>query len=161
VTTSAYLRDHVIPAAYAILPPKMASREATALLLAIALQESRCDARCQHGGGPAHGFWQFERGGVAGVMKHGASARPFAEACLALRYPLDLDRVYRAIEHNDVLAAVCARLLLWTLPAPLPAAGQAEEGWRAYLSAWRPGKPHRDTWDAHFASAWAATDEVS
>lgn len=154
--TSTYLRAHVLPAAYAVLPIGMDAPGATAMLIAIALQESKCCHRRQIGG-PARSFWQFEMGGVRGVMSHKASKAHLANALEALSYAVtdDATAVYMAIEHNDVLAAVCARLLLWTLPAPLPGRDDAETGWQQYLAAWRPGKPHRDTWDAHFAAAWA------
>ncbi len=61
---------------------------------------------------------------------------------------------YVAIEHNDILAAAFSRLLLWTLPGPLPLRGAPTAGWIAYTSAWRPGKPHRETWDVFYAQAW-------
>lgn len=155
MTTSVYLRQHVIPAAYALLPPRMASREATAMLLAIAMQESRCDARRQIRG-PARSWYQFERRGLAGVMTHAASAGPLHAAQIALRYPTDdLEMLYAAVEHNDVLATVCARLLLWTLPQAMPGPVDTEAGWQAYIDAWRPGKPRRASWDMYFAESWS------
>lgn len=150
----------VIPAAMRVLGEKYDTVEARAMLLAIGLQESRFTHRAQVRG-PARGFWQFEAGGVSGVLTHKASSAPALEALALLQYadlgePLRATaiRVHGIIEHNDVLAAVLARLLLWTLPGSLPKAGQAEEGWRAYTSAWRPGSPHRETWDSFFAEAW-------
>ena len=154
MTTRTYLSDYVIPAAYALLPPRMACPQATAMLLAIAEQESRCECRRQHEHGPARGFWQFELAGVSGVMKHGASARPLAEAVIVLRYPLDLETLHTALEHHDVLAAVFARLLLYTLPADLPARDEASGAWRQYIAAWRPGRPRHETWDRAFTEAW-------
>jgi hypothetical protein len=50
---------------------------------------------------------------------------------------------------------VFARLLLFTLPAPLPLQSDPDEGWRQYLDAWRPGTPHLATWTANYAAAWA------
>ena len=58
------------------------------------------------------------------------------------------------VADNDVMAAVFARLLLWTLPDRLPTADEPERAWSQYLAAWRPGKPHPKTWDAYFAAAW-------
>jgi hypothetical protein len=159
VTTSAYLRHHVIPAAYDLLPPQMASPEATAMLLAIAFQESRCYARCQVKG-PARSFYQFELGGVTGVMKHGASARPLVVALQTLAYPNDALTIHEAMAHNDVLATVCARLLLWTLPSPLPAKHDPEAGWQTYIKAWRPGKPHRHSWDLAYHNGWVLAEET-
>lgn len=129
------------------------------MLLAIALQESKAAHRVQIGG-PAHGFYQFEKGtpqtkgGVTGLVVHPKTAPHLAKACATLRYPFSATAIYEAITHNDVLSTLCARLLLWTLPVSLPGPGSAQEGWRQYLSAWRPGKPHPGTWDAHYTAAW-------
>lgn len=125
------------------------------MLVAIALQESRAAHRKQIGG-PARSYWQFETIGVAGVLEH-PSTRFEAELFLGqLDYsPASIAaKVYLAIEHNDVLAAGLARLLLWTLPKPLPERHDAPEGWAQYLAAWRPGKPHPETWGANWAEAW-------
>jgi hypothetical protein len=154
MTPLAYLHGYALPSAYALLPAAMASPKASALLLAIALQESRCAHRRQiHG--PARGFWQFERGGgVAGVLSH-AETRPLIEPVLAaLAYPVSVDACYDAIEHHDILAACFARLLLWTLPQALPSRENSAGAWTQYTRAWRPGKPHRETWDALYAMAW-------
>ncbi|HXG88757.1 MAG TPA: hypothetical protein VNJ02_10510 [Vicinamibacterales bacterium] len=154
-----HLHQFAIPAAYAVLPPAMASPRATAMLLAIALQESRCRHRRQMGGGPARGLYQFERnGGTAGVIVH-PTTRPIIGAALqALCYPVFLDACFSAIEHNDVLASAFARCLLWTDPAPLPGADDPAAGWALYLRTWRPGRPHETTWRDHFQSAWQVVD---
>lgn len=159
MTTPDYLLRHVFPAAYALLPEKMASPAATALLLAIALQESRCCHRRQVNG-PARSFWQFEVGGIRGVLSHKASKPHLANALAALSYPVTDDATvpYVAIEHNDTLAAVCARLLLYTLPSPLPAREDVDGAWRQYLKAWRPGKPKPETWVDHYCAAWALVE---
>ena len=140
-----------MPAALAILPPKMDSAEARAMLIAIGLQESRFQHRKQLGG-PAHGFWQFESaGGVHGILTHPVTKPIIAGVLEVLRYtPGDC---YDAIADNDVLACVFARLLLWTHPEPLPR--DAAAAWGYYLATWRPGKPHRRTWNAFYASAWS------
>ncbi len=153
----AHLRAHVIPAAYALLPPPMASTAATAMLLAIALQESECTARLQFEGGPARGFWQFEKGGgVLGVLRHHATKKTIAAVCEALCYPADVSACYFAIKDNDTLAAAFARCLLWTLPDGLPPPTNPREGWAQYVEAWKPGKPHPEKWDANFAAGWDA-----
>lgn len=152
-----YLHRHIVPAAYDVLPPGLQSPQADAMLLAIALQESACVHRKQVKG-PAKGFWQFEAGGgVKGVLTHPASSQQARTALVALCYSgsLTVPQIHTALEHNDVLACVFARLLLYTLPSPLPLKHQAKEGWRQYISAWRPGKPHPDTWDGHYARAWS------
>jgi len=154
-----FLIEHALSPALHLLPGKMDSRQARAMCVAIALQESRIKHRRQIGG-PARGYWQFELGGgVRGVLTHPAS-RPHIQSVLAaLDYSHDSDaqECYEAIEHNDILAAAFARLLLWTLPDSLPNLDSPGKGWTQYLSAWRPGKPHRDTWDAFFKEAWEVT----
>lgn len=127
------------------------------MLLAIALQESRMTHRRQANFGPARSFWQFEKGGVRGVMKHKLSRDPLEHALRTLRYEAQIGQtalLHQAIENNDVLACIFARLLLWTLPDALPGQHAAEIAWAQYLSAWRPGKPHRETWDALYSEAW-------
>lgn len=154
MTPALLLRTAIAPA-LALMPPAMGAPAARAMLLAIALQESRCCHRRQIGG-PARSFWQFEVGGLRGVLAHRASKPHIADALAQLAYPVTDDATvpYVAIEHNDVLAAICARLLLWTDPQPLPFRDDAQGGWELYLRCWRPGKPHRATWDAFYQQAW-------
>lgn len=152
---------HTIPAAYSLLPDKMQSPEATALLLAIGLQESRFEWRRQLPKGPARGFWQFERGGgVVGVLDHPSTKNHAVKVMDSLRYALSLDSyaVHSALEHNDVLACCFARLLLWTLPRALPGRLDVSLGWHQYEAAWRPGKPHIQTWPKNYAMAWALVE---
>lgn len=136
----------------------MSSDNATAMLIAIALQESGVRLRHQISG-PALGFWQFELAGVRGVMEHRHTQLPLRAVLRILRYPENLTPfgLHSAIEHNDVLAACFARLLLWTDPRALPGAGQSEAAWQVYLATWRPGKPRPEPWAGHFADAWNRT----
>lgn len=123
------------------------------LLLAIAGQESDLRHRKQVGG-PARGFWQFEKpGGVRGVLNHPASAMRADKLCRALEIEPKEDEVYEAIAYSDHLATGFARLLLWTDSAPLPAINDAEAGWQYYQRLWRPGKPRRTDWDANYSTA--------
>lgn len=136
-----------------MLPGKMDSREARVMLAAIGLQESRFGHRRQIRG-PARGFWQFEKGGgVKGVLTHKASRNAAMKVCDALWVSPTADAVYPALELDDVLAAAFARLLLYTDPRPLPRVGDAEGAWEYYIRNWRPGKPHRKTWDDLYAKA--------
>jgi hypothetical protein len=154
-----YLRAHAIPSAYRLLPGTMASDNATALMLAIGLQESRCIYRRQNGG-PARGFFQFERdGGVRGVLRHHRTRPLLLPVLDLLQYPHEAQAIYNAIEDNDVLAVILARLLLWTLPDPLPDRADEQAGWQQYVSAWRPGKPHPGTWSAAYALGWLIATE--
>jgi hypothetical protein len=137
-----------------MLPARMDSPEARAMLLAIGLQESGLKHRLQIGG-PAHGYLQFERsGGCFGVLRHPATAALAKECCVRLDIIPESGEVYHAIVFNDVLACAFGRLLLWTSPEPLPLAHEPSYGWDMYRDCWRPGKPHPATWAGHFASAW-------
>lgn len=130
-----------------------ASDSARVLVMAIAGQESRWSARRQVGG-PARGYWQFERGGaVAGVLTHPATALKARVICGVEDIPSDYDTVYEAIAWHDRLACAMARLLLWTDPAALPAVGAVQEGWAYYQRLWRPGAPHPEVWAARYGTA--------
>lgn len=155
MTTLTYLNRHAIPTAFALLPIGMGSPQARAMMLAIALQESKAAARKQRKG-PARGFYQFEEGGgVKGVLTHRATKTIASDVLNTLSYaPWTVTDVYEAITHNDVLASVFARLLLWTDAESLPNETDPSAGWRIYLRTWRPGKPHPHTWVEHFTTAW-------
>lgn len=146
--------EHIYPAAEALLPVRLAGKPSRAQVCAIALQESMYRYRKQIGG-PAHGFHQFEEGGgVRGVLEHPASRPIILPILEVLRYTPSPAECYEAITHNDVLGYIFARLLLWTSVLPLAAQGDAEAGWKLYIDAWRPGQPHRGSWDAHYRDAW-------
>jgi len=135
----------------------MDTPEATALVLAVGYQESRFAARRQWPKGPARGFWQFEvSGGPRGVIGHEATRDHLKRAWLSLAYRdvLTPFALQEAIAHNDTLAFVCARLLLWTLPERLPTRDEPKRGLAQYLRAWRPGKPHPETWDDAWRIGW-------
>ena len=85
MTPTEYLTD-VIPAAMALLPTRMDTQESRAMLIAIALQESRLTYRKQIGG-PARGFHQFETGGVRAVLRHTAVDGYARSVVDALGYP--------------------------------------------------------------------------
>lgn len=146
--------------AYDLLPSRMASDAATVMLLAIGLQESRFEHRRQIGG-PARGFWQFERGGgVKGVLNHPSSRSYALDVCSERGVLATPTAVYERLEGDDVLAACFARLLLWTDTPPLPPVPHAPAAWSLYTRTWRPGKPHRDTWDALYAKAVATVEAL-
>jgi hypothetical protein len=141
-----------IEPALAWLPPKMTSPEARAMVLTIGSQESNFSARFQilndpTKKGPARSFWQGEKGGglVAGTMTHPASKDLARAACAAHGVAFTTQAVWEAIERDDVLAAILARLLLWTEPGPLPRVTDVASAWGLYLHAWRPGAYARGT----------------
>jgi hypothetical protein len=135
----------------ALLPQKMSGCRAMTLLIAIGLQESGFLTRRQYGNGPARGYWQFEmNGGVRGVMEHPNTTSYAAAICAERGVPFERGRVWAALETDDLLAVVFARLLLWTDPRPLPAVTEPDAAWSLYSRNWRPGKPHPDKWaDCH------------
>src|SRR3990167_5653674 len=134
----AYVHKHVIPAALGMLPARLDTPDARAMLLAIGLQESRFQYRRQIGG-PARSFWQAESGGgFRGILFH-AETRQLARDILSrTRYGEPDESDFAAIEHNDILACCGARLLLYSHPKPLPKQGETEYAWRYYLDTWRP-----------------------
>lgn len=147
----------IYKATCALLPEKLDTPEAKAMMFAIPMQESRWDERRQIGG-PARGFPQFELNGIRGVLNHRAS-QPLIRGVLdRLDYDYEPETSYVAIEHNDVLAVAYMRCLLWTVPEPLPKRGDSAEGWRQYLWAWRPGRPHMATWFTFYTQAWGMVD---
>ena len=148
------ITDCAINPALKLLPDKMDTPEARVMMLAIGLQESRLIYRVQVSPnmpsmkGPARGLWQFERGGgCVGVLTHKATREQAKKICVALDVPADSGSVWAELEHNDILAAAFARLLLYSDPQPLPGLNDPMAGWRLYaLRTWRPGSPHPDTW---------------
>jgi hypothetical protein len=136
-------RNGPVADALLLLPAKMTSPQAELMLLAIGLQESELKHRRQHGNGPARSLWQAEQGGgmVAGLLGfHNQGVQDLARGLCAVRgVPAQPRAVWEAIEHDDVLAAGLARLLLYTDPARLPGLDDEEGAWQLYLRTWRPG----------------------
>ncbi|QXF03592.1 MULTISPECIES: hypothetical protein [Xanthomonas] len=152
ITPELALSQIIVPA-IAELGAGMDSVSARIQILAIGMQESGLKYRHQVGG-PAHGLFQFERGGgVKGVLTHSTSQRRARALCELHGIAPTVSAVYDELEHDDVLAAGFARLLLWTLPARLPAVGDEQGAWEQYIEAWRPGKPHRDRWAQAYPTA--------
>lgn len=163
MTPKEALRDIIRPALL-LLPERMRGQRAECMEVAIGLQESGLNERVQRPlrpgmpNGPARGLWQFERGGgVRGVLRHHASSGIAERLCEHLGYrPEDEAGIWAGLEHDDILAAVFARLLLWTDPQPLPSLGDPNGAWQLYLRVWRPGKPHIDRWPANYDAALEA-----
>lgn len=132
--------EKAIRPAYAELPASMRTREATAMLLAIGLQESAFRYRRQIKG-PARGFWQFEfGGGFRGVLHHHATQHHALMLGDSRGYAhMTEPEQFERLEYDDVFAAGIARLLLWTDPHALPALHDADGAFGYYLRNWRPG----------------------
>lgn len=161
MTTALYIARHAVPTALALLPDRMDSPAARAMVLAICWQESAFKARRQYGNGPARGFAQFEMGGVEGVLQHEASREDADALCRTLGYdPANPRHIHQALEHNDVLAMGFARLLLWTDRRSLPSSEDMAGGWLQYCDTWRPGKPRAEKWASSFARGWALASDL-
>jgi hypothetical protein len=131
-----------------------AGNEARLQLLAIAGQESNWTARVQGGGGPAHGFWQFEGGdmsGTAEVLR--VAPRDVQRVCDGLGIVCNRPAVYEELAENDMLACAMARLLLHSDPKPLPELGDEDGGWECYVRNWHPGAPSRERWTSVYATS--------
>ena len=150
------LKSYVIPAALALLPAKMDTPEARAMLVAIALQESNLQYRKQIGG-PALGFFMWELPQVILVLRHEVIG-PMALKVLAdLAYSVGAppyENIHAAMQHNDILQCAFSRLLLWPDAAPLPKRGDVQGALAAYLRVWRPGKPRPLEFPGNWAKAW-------
>lgn len=150
--TPTELDQLVLTPALAMLPARMDSLRARRILLAIQAQEDTQQRRRQWPQGPARGLWMFEeQGGVHGVLRHQASADIAQQVCLVRHVKPEARAVWLQLEHDDVLAAAFARLLLWTDPKPIP--DEIGAAWAYYLRTWRPGKPHVSRWQANWNAA--------
>jgi hypothetical protein len=153
-TTALQVLDAVVDPAWLVLPAKMRGDSGTVLSLAIGGQESGYAARVQMGNGPAHSFWQMEKGGgVHGVMTHPASKDTAATVCAHYGVWFDEQVVWEAMATNDELGACFARLLLWTSTASMPTVGDQDGAYIYYTSLWRPGKPDPSRWPAAYQAA--------
>lgn len=150
--------EEIIDPGLALLPMAMDTPKARLMLLTIGRQESRFRYRRQQGNGPARGFWQFESGGgVKGVMTHPSTTAHAHRVCAERDVPWERPDVWSALESDDLLACVFARLNLWWAPGSLPEIGDSEAAWKLYADvAWRPGKPHPETWPGYYNEARAA-----
>lgn len=143
-----------------LLPAALDTPEARVLLLTIGMQESRFRYRWQivdpkdaNVRGPARGFWQFERGGVQGVLEHRRSGPLARQACAARGVMPSVRPLWTMLADDDLLACAIARLALYANPKMLPRVGSGGEAWAYYLDTWRPGKPRASTWNGYYAQA--------
>jgi len=95
-------------------------------------------------------------GGVRGVMTHRSTSSIARDLLMRLSIPVTVEAAHAALEFNDLLAVGFARLNLLWLPGTLPGPDDSAEGWRQYIEAWRPGKPHVGTWSKWYSTAWEA-----
>jgi hypothetical protein len=119
-----YIHDVVLPGAYQLLPPRMASRQADALLLAIGLQESRFQYRGRGAGAGRRRAGRHDAAADGGVLMKGRGGntaiallvamlsgeepwRPKARHGLGGRYPRGIGRTRWKRPHQG--AQECAR----------------------------------------------------
>jgi hypothetical protein len=158
VTPVRLLKTAIIPALTELASTGIPDTlEARRFLLAIALQESGLRHRRQvvSGGienGPASSFWQMEKGGgCKGVLTHPAVAQRMKQVCQDYNVDATAGGLWEAMRYQDIVAAAAARLLFYVLPDYLPTT--ADAGWKQYIEAWRPGKPHPGTWTNCWSTA--------
>lgn len=134
------------------------SLDAERFLLAIAMQESNLEHRAQVPVAHAHGYWQFEPIGCAEAIRidNLLGGRFLRE----LNLPRVPERLHEALQWSEVGMVVCARLMLWPVPAPLPGPWEQAVGWRQYVRAWKPGKPHPHRWVHAWVTAGQATNTI-
>lgn len=154
MTPAIFLRTAVDPG-LSLLPERMTSPEARAMIVAIAGQESSLVHRRQFAG-TARSYLQFEIPGIEGVLTHEDTWAYARGACVDLDVLPTAPGVYIAMEYQDALACAFARLLLWTLPRPLPKVSDVDEAWTQYIGLWRPGKPRPNSWLKNYLDAWSA-----
>lgn len=141
--------------------PRFEAVEAEVFLLTTAITESGLKHRHQVGG-PAHGYFQFEKGGAfTGVIGHPRTAATLGKVLDELALPGEVDTLFEALQWNDLLQVAFARLLLWTDTRPLPALGGEAAAWDCYLRLWRPGKPGRERWRTAYATALATVADAT
>lgn len=145
------------------LPSRMDTVSARLIMLAIQKQEDPEERRYQvvkrteatkpenivgerTAKGPARSLWQMELGGgVRGVFNHPSTSAYISDICGQLHVDANIPACWQTIEHNDVLAACFARLLLWSDPKAIPKVNDAEGAFDLYLRTWRPGAFTRGT----------------
>lgn len=144
--TPEYALSLVIRPVLSWMGSRYSSVDAERMMLAIGIQESGFRHRRQvvstYEYGPARGWWQFERPGVAEALSDDRH-----DLVMRLGLPADLRKLHEIIEWSEIGATVCARLLLWGEPEPLPSPEACDEGWRQYINRWKPGKPDAQRWD--------------
>ena len=151
-----WIAQYALPGAFSLLPAKMDTPEARALVLAICLEESSLKHRRQIRG-PARGIAQFERIAVTNALEHPMMRPHLLQAMEAMLYSGIGDyELHDVITHNDTMALVLARLNLWPDPRPLPGRHEPDAGYAYYLRVWRPGKTSPASWFDNWQQAWQA-----
>lgn len=117
----------------AVAEPRLNSLAAEQLLVGTALTESRLDAVAQTGGGPARSYFQIEPATFNDLWQRYGNHPAIGQRLATLAYlpatlPL-VDQLY----GNTLFAAAIARIKYWSVPAPLPSAGD----WPDLAAFWK------------------------
>jgi hypothetical protein len=88
------------------------------------------------------------------TIKHPKAGPMMRQILEAYNVEATAPAMWEAMRYQDIVAAAAARLLVYTLPGAL--AATQDEGWNQYVSAWRPGKPHPESWPKNWMLAGAA-----
>jgi hypothetical protein len=154
MTPDTYISVGIDPA-LKLLPSRFDTRNARAMMMAIAWQESELKERTQLERGPARGYPQFELSGLIGVLKHQATAPAAAAFIHELDYSdLNPTQLHAVMQWDTVLMAGMTRLNLWWHTASLPNQDQRAEGWSYYMFCWRPGRPRPEHWPESWTVGW-------
>ncbi|MFC5694160.1 hypothetical protein ACFPU0_01140 [Pseudomonas sp. GCM10022186] len=151
------IRRTVLEPALAMLPPALGGARAEVMLLAIGLQESGFHDR-RPVSGPERGYWRVDPDddSLGAVLRHPATAAMAVEVCDRQQVPPIEERVFAALEHDDLLSAVFVRLRLHIEGERLPPVGEVGDAWNLYCRAWRPQEPDRRHWGRSYAQAMDA-----
>ncbi len=126
--------------------PRLDSLAARRLLLGTAVEESRLAAIAQYGGGPALSFFQIEPATHADVRRW-ADAKGL-DPVLA-EFAADWASAHLQLAGNAHYACAVARMLYFSVPEPLPAAGDLPglgRYWKTYYNT-RLGKGSAIKWE--------------
>ncbi len=137
--------EQIIEPGLALLPPALNGDDASVLLLATGLQESRFCYRRELGG-YGLGYWKLHADKVARVFAHAGCREPLERLCEAVGVECTPRAVHAALEYNDQLATAITRLLLHTATRRLPAQAHPEQAWLLYLQLWKPALPRHLSW---------------
>jgi hypothetical protein len=126
-------------------------------LLAFAGQETGWTNEAQIDGGPGRGPWQVGETTCADVLYNPASEQMVLKLCTAAGVLPTPPTIYAALMAQPwALGVAIPRMILWCDDAALPAYGDEDACWTAYLRVWRPGAPSRTRWSVVYPQALAA-----
>lgn len=130
----------------ATLDPRLDSPATRLQMLATAGYESGWQFRAQYPVAIALGFWMDQQNAVQLLLDNPMSGGFLREGAPLLCIGDTAAEIHAASQYNDAIAYLIARLLAWCDPHPVPAIGDEEGCWQAYLRAQNPGAVSRARW---------------